>query len=232
MWKRNEPQGHFGKIQQEIAPTEGVLGEKDLRFKSLYLVGFLFHFLLIVLACCRDTFSVLAQGSTISPQSLTVFWQKAEQITETALGRRLSSANPVAQALVAYRNSAGIEAGYGFFAPNVPNNYKLVFEVHNADDQVEYELPGISGTAAGLRLATLLDYIGGTRQEDLREVMLKMLAYPVWLEHPKAKMIRAVFGFITLPTPAEFSKGGRESYQFMYAYDLSFARQPTEQNPH
>ena len=47
-------------------------------------------------------------------------------------------------------NIAGIETGYGYFAPNVPGGYRLVFELHYPDGRVEYELPSVSSAAAGL----------------------------------------------------------------------------------
>ena len=130
--------------------------------------------------------------------------------------------NPVRQILGGYLHTAGIEAGYGFFAPNVPSNYKLVFEIHYRDGRIEYDLPSVSGAATGLRLANLLDNIGNTRYDPLREMMLKMLAYSVWREHSNATMIRAVFGFVNLPTATEFEHGKKESYEFLYAYDFHF----------
>ncbi len=84
---------------------------------------------------------------------------------------------------------AGIEAGYGYFAPNVPGSYRLVFELHYPNGRVGYELPSVSSAAAGLRIAGLLDNIGRTPYDALREILVKMLAQSVWREHPDvAKM--------------------------------------------
>ncbi len=125
-------------------------------------------------------------------------------------------------------NGAGIDAGYGFFAPNVPSNYKLVFEVHYSDGKIEYELPHVGGADTGLRIATLLDYVGQTHYDPLRELLLKMLAYSTWQSHPNAVMIRAVFGFVTLPTVNDFQRGQKESYEFLYAYDFRFHKEAAE----
>lgn len=125
-----------------------------------------------------------------------------------------------------YTHATGIEAGYGFFAPNVPDNYKLVFEIHYPDGRVEYELPRVAGVAAGLRLSTLIDNIGDIRYDALREVLVKMMAYSIWREHPDATLIRAVLGLVLLPTPTEFQHGMKESYQFTYAYDFLFPVAP------
>lgn len=207
-----------------------MLEQRALRRKKLYLACFLSHFLLILAVCCRDTFSVLARGRTVFPLSLRGFWREAEGVTSAALAEQLPTSHPVRQGLVFYLNGAGIESGYGFFAPNVPNNYKLVFEVHYPDGKVEYELPQVSGAPTGLRMATLLDYIGHTRYDPLRELLLKMLAYSTWQSHPNAEMIRAVFGFVTLPSAADFEQGQKESYNFLYAYDFRF-RQELAQPP-
>ena len=144
-----------------------------------------------------------------------------------ALAERLSLSNPLRQGVNAYINATGIEGGYGFFAPSVPDSYKLVLELHYPDSRVEYELPRVSDTATGVRLATLLDQIGRTNYDPLRETMIKMIAYSVWQDHPQATNVRAVFGFVALPSLDEAKQGKTESYHFLYAYDFSFQR-PSE----
>jgi len=189
---------------------------------------FVLHFLLIVSFSCRDTLQLVAQGPTIFPASFRSFSQKAEKAMSVALGQQLAAANPVRQALATYLQVAGIEAGYGYFAPNVPGSYKLVFELHYPDGRVEYELPSVSSAAAGLRIAGLLDNIGRTQYDVLREHLVKMLALSVWREHPDAKTVRAVLGSIKLPTASEFEHGKRESYEFLYAYDFSLQNEPAK----
>jgi hypothetical protein len=139
------------------------------------------------------------------------------------LGHDLSPSNPLRQFLWAYLNTAGIDAGYSYFAPNVPDNYKIVFELHYPDGHTEFELPEVSGRATGLRLSTLLDVVAETEYEPLRAMMVKMMAYAVWQEHPEVVKVRAVVGDVDLPTLAEFQKGQRESYRFLFGYDFSFA---------
>ena len=79
----------------------------------------------------------------------------------------------------------------------------------------------MSSAAAGLRLAGLLDKVGRTPYDALREHLVKMVARSVWREHPEVKTVRAVFGSIRLPGITEFEHGKRESYEFLYAYDFS-----------
>ena len=116
--------------------------------------------------------------------------------------------------------------------PMFPAGYKLVFELHYPDGRVEYELPGVNSAAAGLRIASLLDEIGRTRYDPLREYMVKTLTASVWREHPGVKTVRAVFGSLNLPSPAEFERGKRESYDFLYAYDFSRAEEPAKAENH
>ena len=193
-----------------------------MRRKHFPILWCLAHFFLISVVCWRDTLSVIGRGYTFLPGFVGTYSRSAESTLSVLLGERLSSSNPLRQLVSVYTYTSGIDAGYGFFAPNVPENYKLVFEIHYPDGRVEYELPRVSSTAAGLRLSTLIDNIGGTPYDELREVMVKMMAYSVWQEHSEATLIRAVLGLVLLPTPNEFQRGIRESYQFTYAYDFRF----------
>jgi hypothetical protein len=192
------------------------------------LACFCVHFFFILAVSCRETLALLAVGYASLPVTWQKYWQKAEDIVIQAMGGDLALSNPLRQGLTAYQHGAGIEAGYGFFAPSVPNSYKLVFEVHFSDGRVEYELPSVGNDAAGLRLSSLLDYIGSVHYDPLREVMLKMLAYSVWQKHPEAIAIRAVFGYVDVPGPSEAAQGKSESYHFLYAYDFSFHPSSTE----
>ena len=192
-----------------------------LRQKYVYVAWFSLHFLLIIAFSCRDTLGLVAQGPTIFPPSFKRFSRKAEAAMSAALGQRLAASNPVRQAIATYLHIAGIESGYGYFAPNVPGSYKLVFELHYPDGRVEYELPTVGSAAAGLRVAGLLDQIGRTKYDALREILVKMMTQSMWRDHPDVKKIRAVFGSISLPSVTEFEHGKRESYEFLYAYDFS-----------
>jgi hypothetical protein len=203
-----------------------------LRQKYVYVAWFSLHFLLIFSFSCRETLRLAAQGPTIFPASFKSFSQKAETVVSIALGQHLAGSNPIRQALATYLHLAGIETGYGYFAPNVPSSYRLVFELHYPDGRVEYELPSVSGAAAGLRLASLLDKIGRIPYDALREHLVKMLALSIWREHPEVKTVRAVFGSIRLPTVSQFEHGQRESYEFLYAYDFSLQNEPGKPKDH
>jgi len=197
-----------------------------LRERYGYLTWFALQFLLIVSFSCRDTLRVVAEGPTILPVSVKNFSQKSETALSTVLGQKLLASNPVREALATYVQGAGIETGYGYFAPNVPGTYRLVFELHYPDERVEYELPSIRSGAGGLRIAGLLDNIGRTPNDALREILVKTQAQSVWRDHPDVKSVRAILGSVRLPSIGEFEKGKRESYEFLYAYDFSLKNKP------
>jgi hypothetical protein len=194
------------------------------------LAWFSLHFLLIITFSCRETLWLIARGLTIFPSSFKSFSQKVETAVDAILGQQLAASNPVRQALATYLHIAGIETGYGYFAPNVPGSYKLVFELHYPDGRVEYELPRVNSAAAGFRVAGLLDEIGRTRYDALREHLVKRLAQSIWREHPEVETIRAVFGSITLPSISGFERGKRESYDFLYGYDFSLREESAQRD--
>jgi hypothetical protein len=188
------------------------------------------HAFFLLTVSLQQTFSLIEQGYTSIPA--TKFWRAAESVTTTALGENLNLSNRLRQSANAYINATGIEGGYGFFAPSVPDSYKLVLELHYSDGRLEYELPRVADHATGVRLTTLLDQIGRTNYEPLRETMIKMIAYSVWQDHPRVETMRAVFGFVALPSLDSAKQGNAESYHFLYAYDFSFHRpvDPTPEN--
>jgi hypothetical protein len=199
-----------------------------LRQKSVYLGCFLLHFLLIITVSCRETLWLAGRGLTISPSSFDSFSQKAEKATAAALGQHLAALNPFRQTLTTYLHLAGIETGYGYFAPNVAGSYNLVFELHYPDGRVEYEWPRVNSASAGLRIAGLLDEIGRTHSDAFREYMVKMVAFSIWHEHPEVKTMRAILGSVILPSLRDFERGKAESYEFLYAYDFSLSNESTE----
>jgi hypothetical protein len=165
-------------------------------------------------------FGIFSEAPTIFPGALNGVWRVASKWFSQTLGEGLTLRNPARNAVAVYVNAAGIGTGYGFFAPNVPSNYKLVFEVRHPDNHVEYELPEIGDAATGFRLESLLDQIANLDYEPMRQVMFQMLTQPVWQKHPDAIAIRVVLGYTIWPSPEQFQRGERESFQPVVAYDF------------
>ena len=194
-----------------------------------YLLGFAaIHLLLILIVCLRDTFGIFAEAPTIFPPRLNRFWSEASGLASFTLGEDLRLRNPARNAVAFYLNGAGIEAGYGFFAPNVPSNYKLVFELRYPDNRREYELPRVADAATAFRLESLLDRIADMNYEPMRQTMFQMLTYSVWQRHPGAISVRAVMGYTIWPSPEEYERGERETFEPVYAYDFDLGTPPAK----
>jgi hypothetical protein len=189
--------------------------------RRIYAAWFVVHFSLITAVCFAGIFSLVAEGTTMLPSGLETCARRAELIAAFVLGKEAAASSPVRQGIATYLHAAGIQAGYSFFAPNIPGYHKLIFELYHEDGRVEYESPHVSGKAAALRLDSLLDRLADKRYEPLREVVVKMLAFSVWRERPDVKKIRATFGAVNLPSISDFENGRAESFQPMFSYDFS-----------
>jgi len=157
--------------------------------KRVYATWAGIHFFLITAVCFSGLFSLVAEGATLLPSALNKYARKVELIAAFVLGKEAAAASSMARGIATYLHAAGIQAGYSFFAPNIPGYHKLTLELYYEDGRVEYESPRVTGKAAGLRLDSLLDRLADNRYEPLREVVVKMLALSVWRERPDVKKI-------------------------------------------
>ena len=189
--------------------------------KRIYAAWFVVHFSLIMAVCLAGVFSLIAEGSTVLPSAFDKYARKAELIAAFFLGKEAAASSPVRRGIATYLHAAGIQAGYSFFAPNIPGYHKLTFELYYEDGRVEYESPHVIGKAAALHLDSLLSRLADKRYEPLREVVVKMLALSVWRERPDVKKIRATFGAVSPPDISDFEHGKSESFQPMFSYDFS-----------
>ena len=189
--------------------------------KRIYAACAGVHFLLLAAVSFRGIFALIAEGLTILPSALDKYARSGEVVLASVLGKDLAASNPARRGIATYLHAAGSQSGYTFFAPNVPGYYKLILELYYQDGRVEYDLPHVTGGAAALRLASLLDRLADPGYEPLREVVVKMLAFSIWREHPDVKRIRAIFGSVTPPSISDFEQGKKESFQPLYSFDFS-----------
>jgi hypothetical protein len=196
--------------------------------KRIYAAWFIVHFFLITAVCFAGIFSLVAEGKTALPSALDKYARKAELIAVFVLGKEAAASNPMRRGIATYLHAAGSQAGYTFFAPNVPGYHKLTLELYYQDGRVEYESPHVSGKAAALRLDSLLNRLADPGYEPIREVVVKMLAFSVWRERPGVKKIRAVFGSVTPPSIGDFEQGKKESFQPLFSYDFSLRNEENE----
>ena len=189
--------------------------------KRTHTAWFGIHFFLITAVCFAGVFSLVAGGSTMLPAALEPYAHKAEVAAAWLLGKQAGASSPIRRGIATYLHAAGVQAGYTFFAPNVPSYHRLSLELVYEDGRVEYEPPHLRSKAAALRLDSLLDRLADQRYEPIREVVIKMLALSVWRDHPDVKKIRAVFGSVNPPSIDEFEHGKAETFQPMFSFDFS-----------
>jgi len=189
--------------------------------ERIHAAWFGIHFFLLTAICLAGVFWLIAQGSTILPSACNDYAREGELVLTWCLGKQAGASNPLRRGIATYLHAAGIQAGYTFFAPNVPNHHRLRLELFHEDGRVEYESPRVRSEAAALRLDSLLDRLAEERYEPVREVLVKMLAFSVWREHPDVKKIRATFGSVNPPDINEFEQGKIETFQPIFSFDFS-----------
>ena len=190
-------------------------------WKAIYAAWFGIHFFLVTAVCLAGIFSLIAESSTIFPAACEKSAREAELVASWLLAKQAGVSNPIRQGIATYLHAAGIQAGYSFFAPNVPSQHRLTLELFYDDGRVEYESPHVRSRAAALRLDSLLDRLAEERDEPVREVLVKSLAFSVWREHPDVKKIHATFGSVNPPEMSEFEHGKAETFQPMFSFDFS-----------
>jgi hypothetical protein len=190
-------------------------------WKRIYAAWFGIHFLLITAVCFAGLFSLIAEGATMLPSALEPYARKAEVTAAWLLGKQAAGSNLLRRSISTYLHVAGIQAGYTFFAPNVPDYHRLTLELSYEDGRVEQKPPRLRSKAAALRLDSLLDRLAEERYEPVREVLVKRLAFSVWREHRDVKKIHATFGSVSLPGINEFEQGKTETFQPMFSFDFS-----------
>src|SRR5262245_24941454 len=200
----------------------------EMYLRRIHAAWFGIHFFLLTAICLAGVFWLIAQGSTILPSVWDDYANKAELVPTWCLGKQGGSSNPIRRGIATYLHAAGIQAGYTFFAPNVPNHHSLSLELFHDDGRVEYESPRVRSKAAALRLDSLLDKLAEERYEPVREVLVKMLAFSVWREHPDVKKVRATFGSVNPPGITEFEQGKTETFQPMFSFDFSLRDEQKE----
>jgi hypothetical protein len=200
--------------------------------KRIYAAWAGVHFFLITVICLRGIFALVAADTTILPSALNTCARSGEVFLASVVGKDLAASNPWRLGIATYLHAAGSQAGYGFFAPNIPGYHKLTLQLYYQDGHIEYDVPHVQGGAAALRLDSLLDRLADPVYEPLREVTVKMLVLSVWQEHSDVKKIRAIFGSVNPANISDFEHGKRESFQPLFSYDFSLRNeenQPTAQ---
>src|SRR6266704_4007748 len=189
--------------------------------KAIYAAWFGIHFFLLTAVCLAGIFSLIADSYTTFPAACEKSAREAELVASWLLAKQAGVSNPIRQGIAPYLHAAGIQAGYSFFAPNVPSQHRLTFELFYDDGRIEYESPRMRSKAAALRLESLLDRLPEERYDSVREALVKMLAFSVWRKYPDVKKLRATLDSVHAPGITEFEQGKTETFQPMFSFDFS-----------
>jgi hypothetical protein len=169
---------------------------------------------------------------TILPAVSSRFWTGADLVPKTLIDANVPLDNVFRQALNTYTNAAGIEVGYGYFAPNISETHALVFELPYLDGHLEYETPFVGSHEGDLRLTSLIEQIGRTNSDPWRNELIRRLARSTWQRHPQAVSIRAFFGSVKPPTLTAYLSGKNERvFTCQYVYDFTLTLRQEKGRP-
>ena len=174
------------------------------------------HATIIVLVATRQCAWVIRRGTALPPMVDRVF-----EAAERSLDRfvpEIAQDSKLQQVLIAYRHGAGIDTGYGFFAPRVPDLCKVVYQVEYPDGHMEEHLPGATGGAAVLRLTTIMDAIGHISSPAVREGLLRMLLRTEGERFADARVVTIQFGTVCVPDLAQFKRGEQAGFELNESY--------------
>jgi hypothetical protein len=193
-------------------------------FRYWARIGWLFlHLLLVALVCMHETAWLVGKQLTILAGVSSLSWKG------TLAGANLSANNVFRQVVNTYTNIAGIEVGYGYFAPNISATHALVFELSYPDGHLEYEPPLVGSYEGELRLTSLIEQIGRTESDPWRNELIQRLAGSTWQRHPTAVSIRGFFGSVAPPTLGAYKSGKNERvFTCQYVYDFTLALRKEE----
>lgn len=190
--------------------------------KVRWLLWAALHLSFVLLTALRSLCWALQQSPTFLPPSTNSLLKAGEGFLDRLTGETLEQGNPFHDLSLTYLHASGIETGYGFFAPNVPDNYKVVFELTYNDGQKQIVLPEVANAAMGLRLVNFLDNLSQYRDPGLHQLFAQVLAAATLRQHPGAISVRVVFGRAYLPNRETGYARRGESYEASTVYEFGF----------
>jgi hypothetical protein len=199
---------------QSAVPSEASL---PLRLRCLCLAAVV-HFVLILGVCFGEVFTLIAEGATIASHRVAAgSGQLAIAPANEGTSRRFVA---IGAALKTYLNLAGIEVGYGLFAPNIPNGYRLSYELHGQDGMMQRGVLSPRSGETDLRLAAFLDQLGQIRSDVVRAVLFNSIADSLFQAQPEVESARLSFEAIKMPSLREFRNGQKPSCELVRSYDF------------
>jgi hypothetical protein len=189
-----------------------------MRASGILLAAAIVHFVSVLLVCCAQIVALIADGHTALPTAGTrlVSEMRGMIVSPPRDREPYKSARHLAKT---YLNLAGIQSGSGLFAPNVPDGFRLRFELRDQNNIIQTGFLSPQRGETDLRLSSLLDALGRTMPDEVREVLLRFVAHSIFDVHPEATEVSLAMESVTTPTLAEFQTGKERSYNLVYSYD-------------
>ena len=194
--------------------------------KRILGAWFAFHFTCLIAVSLYQTARLIVVSKTLVPSCTVRALKKLSSVSETSFGSRFIRSGPVRQTMVTYLACAGADGGYGYFAPNVPATYELSFELRYSDGRSEVKVARSSNSALGLRIASLLEQVGGISSPKLREHVLKKFATVFLQQHSEVEKMRISLWQVAPPTMEEYTQGKRPEPTALCTYDCNQAARP------
>ncbi|MCZ4244349.1 hypothetical protein [Pedobacter punctiformis] len=187
--------------------------------KIILCSGILIHYLLLFIINVDTTLDCVVNNKGILLVEMEKStYQPVKKKIDVILGRDKYNFNDYINYYLAY---TGTETGYGFFAPNVPTSYKLVFEYTLKDHSKVTMIPQISSHEIGLRLCNYYETIGKTNVEILRNALIKFMLQEQMKGLNNVVSAKAIFGLVLTPALKNYSQSNQTAYQFLYAYEYN-----------
>ena len=112
----------------------------------------------------------------------------------------------------------------------LPQTYRLHMNCPSnprySDGRSEVKIARSSNSALGLRIASLLEQVGGISSSKLREHVLKKFATVFLQQHPEVEQMRVSLWQVTPPTMEEYTQGKRHVPTALCTYDCNQAAKP------
>jgi len=190
-----------------------------VRSRVFWTAALAVHFVFIAAISCWDILDLIGAGRTMLPPAIGAPARQVSRAMHTMSPRQLPRRNPVRQTIIGYAHLSGVESPYTFFAPNVPQSLRVVFEIHYPDNRIVYDVPHVQSHTEGLRLSALVDQAAA--QPGLwRDVILQMLAASAADRNPDATQIQVVVAALKFPRPTDYLTGSEPTYELVCSYNF------------
>lgn len=177
------------------------------------------HLALIGGVSCSDIVEIIGTNRTVLPGTLAQRVHKLSNRISGGWSGQLVPSNFFGQTLTSYCHITGIDAPYSFFAPEVAEAVKVVFEIHFPDQQISYQLLSLRSRSEALRLDVLIDQ-AAAKPGFWRDVVLQMLAASAANKNPEATKIQVMIASLKIPRPADYRNGVQPSYEPICSYNF------------